>query len=205
MDVAIRGRIGAGEPGAGSVRETHGAPDRIDGVTTRMFLAVRPDQATRTALLALPRPHEPGVRWVPPEQWHVTLRFWPHGDPAEVVTAMDSIADHLTVMTPVTAELGPVVSRLGRNAVVVPVSGVDGLAELVRSATAHVPPPMDPRPFTGHLTLARLRHRAACGVAGHPVQATFPVTEVELVESELRQDGAVHGAIDRWRVGGPVG
>jgi 2'-5' RNA ligase len=158
----------------------------------RLFVAALPDDVTRAALAALPRPEEPGVRWVPPEQWHVTLRFLGDADPVAVARALDAHR-----LPRATAELGPVVSRFGRSTVVLPVAGLDELAAAVRAATAEIGPPPDPRPFTGHLTLARLRHRAACGVAGTRCRARFEVHEVVLVDSELRPEGAVHRTVHR--------
>jgi 2'-5' RNA ligase len=79
---------------------------------------------------------------------------------------------------------------LGRSTVVVPVAGLDQLAAATIEATAEVGVPPDPRPFTGHLTIARLKGRAACGVAGQPFRATFPVREIHLVRSHLDSSGA---------------
>jgi 2'-5' RNA ligase len=132
------------------------------------------------------------VRWVPPEQWHVTLRFLGDTDREAVAHALEA-----SPLPRATAELGPVVSRFGRSTVVLPVAGLDELAAAVRAATAHVGPPPDPRPFAGHLTLARLRHRAACGVAGSRLRAAFDVLEVVLVDSELRPEGAIHRVVHR--------
>jgi 2'-5' RNA ligase len=162
---------------------------------TRAFLAVRPSDPVRDALHRLPRLVEPGVRWVPPAQWHITLRFWPDADPAELMARLAGIE-----LPAATAVLGPVVSRLGRSTVVVPVSGLDQLADAVRASTADLPPPPDQRGFTGHLTLARVRDRAACGVAGARFSAIFAVHEIELVTSVLSQSGAQHQTVARWPV-----
>ncbi len=159
---------------------------------TRLFVAALPDDPVRAALSALPRPLEPGVRWVPPEQWHVTLRFFGDAEPAPVIEVLDRHQ-----WPGATAVLGPVVSRLGRSTVVVPVRGLDELARRVGDATAGIGLPPDPRPFAGHLTLARLRHRAACGVAGAGIRARFEVHELVLVESELHPDGAIHRVLHR--------
>lgn len=158
----------------------------------RLFVAVRPDDETCRVLdevLGVPRPSVDGVRWVPPDQWHVTLRFWADADPAPIIDALD------TVQFPtVSVMLGPVISRLGRTAVVVPAAGAEPLAEMVASAIGVA----DPRPFNGHLTVARLRHRAACGIAGGRLTSTFIVSVVELVRSELSSSGAIHTSVARW-------
>ena len=162
----------------------------------RLFLAVWPPAAVLERLTALPRPDQAGVRWVPPENLHLTLRFLGDADP-------DAVDAHLAGAHLPAAEvtLGPVVSRLGRNVVVVPAAGLDELAHAVREATASIGRPPDPRPFAGHLTLARLKHRAACGVAGTPFHATFSVTGVALVESLPAGHGVGYTTLGRYVVG----
>jgi 2'-5' RNA ligase len=142
----------------------------------------------------LPRPAEAGVRWVPRDQWHVTLRFI--GD-AVVADVDDALVDGLRAWRdpPPEVELGPRVARLGRSVICVPAAGLDELAALATGATAALGAPADPRRFQGHLTLARLRHRGACRLAGQAVQARFSVREVELVRSTLGRNGARHEVV----------
>ena len=166
---------------------------------SRLFLAARPDDATVAALEALDRHPAPGVRWVPPEQWHITLRFWADADPETVIEAIDAGPEHDNARSfaAPTITLGPVVSRMGPSTVVLPAHGVDELARTVRELTAEIPP-RESRPFQGHLTLARLRHRAACGVAGERFSATFIPENLDLVESELTPSGARHRVFASW-------
>ena len=42
---------------------------------TRLFVALWPAEDAIAELRALPRKDQLGVRFVPPENWHVTLRF----------------------------------------------------------------------------------------------------------------------------------
>ena len=100
-----------------------------------------------------------------------------------------------------TAVLGPTVRRLGPSALVVPVAGLDGLAAAIGEATADVGLPPGPRSFNGHLTLARLRRRATCGLTGAPIEAEFHVAEIVLVRSDLSHDGAAYEVIGRWPTG----
>ncbi|HEX9257925.1 MAG TPA: 2'-5' RNA ligase family protein [Acidimicrobiales bacterium] len=74
--------------------------------------------------------------------------------------------------------------RLGRDAVVVPVHGLDLLAEAVRGAMAARGFVAEERPFHGHLTLARLRGAKTCGLA-EEISDRWPVTSVSLVRSHL--------------------
>ena len=142
---------------------------------SRLFVAAAlPDDVRAELAARLPRPVEAGVRWVPEHQWHVTLRFLGEADEDAAIEALGHLDGRAA-----TAVLGPTVSRLGRDVVCLPVVGLDDLAAAVSSATAEVGEPPG-RPFVGHLTLARLRHRAACGVTGTPFSLHHPVDEVVL-------------------------
>lgn len=152
----------------------------------RLFVAAYPPAEVVALVHTVPRPDEPGVRWVPAEHWHVTLRFI--GD-APVGTVQARLA--AAVLPAATLRLGPVVSRLGRDSVVVPVLGAERLAAAVTAATHGLGRRAD-HPFNGHLTLGRLRHRAACGVTGHRLDASFTVERVVLVRSTLTSEGAHH-------------
>jgi 2'-5' RNA ligase len=167
----------------------------------RLFVAVRPPPVVLDQLDALPRPAGPGVRWVPPAQWHVTVRFLGEADEEPVAAALERASLVLTGRSAPVATLGPRVSRLGRQVICVPVGGLSALAEVVNGATTGLGAAADPGPFRGHLTLGRLKHRGACGLAGHPVEARFAVTELELVRSVLGHDGARHEVVRTVRVG----
>jgi 2'-5' RNA ligase len=162
----------------------------VDG-RARLFVAAWPPDAVLDAIAALDRPAEPGVRYTTRDQWHVTLRFLGSCDLDGARAAFARIEGDVA-----TADLGPAVSRLGRSVVVVPVRGLDALAASVVAATAAIGEPPDPRPFTGHLTIARLRDRPACRVAGQLVRGSFPVTEVHLVRSDLHPQGARYVTIE---------
>ena len=89
----------------------------------------------------------------------------------------------------------------------VPVSGLDAVATAVVRATQKVGKPPEPRPFTGHLTLARARDRRRGvdmrALVGTPVAATWPVTEVCLVESHLSSKGANYEVVETVSLGEP--
>ena len=162
----------------------------------RLFLAVWPPSVIVERLTSVPRPEQPGVRWVPTENLHLTLRFLGEADPDAVGSALGDLDLPAAEVT-----LGPAISRLGRSIVVIPAAGLDRLAGVVSDATASIGRPPDPRPFAGHLTLARLKHRAACGVAGTPFHATFDVTEVALVERTPAGRGVRYRTLSRYVVG----
>ncbi len=177
-------------------------------------MAVRPSDEARSVIEALGHRDDPGVRWVPDDQWHVTLRFWPEAS----IQAVRALVDGVAAVRPpgfssATARLGPQVERLGPSAIVIPVSGLDLLAAAVSTATeltvttdradsassvgSHGRPP-----FRGHLTLGRFRGRprrgASTSLLGAPIDCSFPVHEIELVHSELTPSGAIHHVIATW-------
>jgi RNA 2',3'-cyclic 3'-phosphodiesterase len=164
---------------------------------SRLFIGVYPPAEVAQVIRELPHPVMSGVRWVPEHQWHITLRFFGNADEPDALAAFAAIGDHPGV----TAEMGPYVSRLGRDVVCIPVRGIESLAASVARATADVGEPPDPRPFAGHLTLARLRGRGTCGVAGERFNQAFRVSELALVRSTLSSSGAEHETIATRPVG----
>lgn len=148
----------------------------------RLFVTAWPDDATIDRLRRVPHPEERGVRWVPPHQWHITLRFLGTCRRDEVLARLAA-----ATLPRSSARLGPAVDWLGPQ-LVVPVTGVDELAGEVHRATEGIGDPPWPR-FRGHLTIARTRRSATSAVLGHPVSGSFEVTEVALVRSDLTSDG----------------
>jgi 2'-5' RNA ligase len=155
-----------------------------------LFIAALLPDDVLDLLASLPRPQEPGVRYTRRDQWHVTLRFL---GSCEIDAAREAF-DRINASA-ATGALGPAVSRLGRSVVVVPIAGLEPLAASVAAVTAAVGEPPDPRPFTGHVTVARLKGRPACRIAGHPVRASFAVRELHLVRSDTHADGAVYQTV----------
>jgi RNA 2',3'-cyclic 3'-phosphodiesterase len=160
--------------------------------TARLFVAVWPPDEVLDLLERLPRTEQPGVRWTTRNQWHVTLRFLGEADPDEVSAALKPLGPRLA---PVDVSLGPQVGRLGRGILMLPVAGLDEVAAAVVRATARLGQPPEPRPFLGHVTLARLRERAACGLTDRVVRATWTASAIALVESRLHPTGARYSTV----------
>lgn len=161
---------------------------------TRLFVAAWPSDRVLDRLNDLERPRDQGVRWLPAANLHVTLRFL--GDAAidEVAAALDSVP-----LPASTATIGPAIDVLAERSLVLPVSGVDDLAGVVRSATRGMGTERERRRFVGHLTLARLARGARpARSAGTLFQASFEVTEVDLVASTLTETGAVYETVATW-------
>jgi 2'-5' RNA ligase len=162
----------------------------------RLFVAVWPTDEVVEALTALRRKDQRGVRFVPPEKWHITLQFLGEAEPDAAIAALDG-----AVLPRSTARLGPGVDALSSRSLIVPVAGVDQLAAVVRDHTEHVGQ-HEPRRFVGHLTLARLKpHADMPTTLGAFVRAEFEVEEVALVQSRLDPDGARYTTLHTWPTG----
>lgn len=164
---------------------------------SRLFVAIWPPDHVIETLRELPRKDQRGVRFVPPENWHITLRFLGECRIDEASEAVDE-----AVFEPARARLGPAVDLLGTRAVVVPVGGLDDLAAAVDTVTGDLGDVRRPRRFVGHLTLARVkRHHRVGKIVGLACDAEFDVAEVALVESRLHPSGARYETIATWPVG----
>ena len=162
----------------------------------RLFVAVSPPATVLDRVAALDRPEVAGVRWTDRGQWHGTLRFLGRVD--DVAVAVEALAG--VRAAPAVASLGPAVGRFGQRVLHVPVSGLDAVAAAVVAATAHVGEPPEERPFAGHLTLARVTGREKVdlrALAGQPVDGTWAVDDVCLVESHLSPKGARYETVAR--------
>jgi 2'-5' RNA ligase len=157
---------------------------------SRLFVAVWPSAQACDHVRALPRDGWTGVRWIPEENWHVTLAFVGEARVDAVVAALTSAALP-TARVGVTSHL----TLLGRNSLVVAVTGVDALARAVRLATL---PGGGDQPFRGHLTIGRsIGKRPITGTsspAGGP-SVEFDATQVDLVTSTLSSQGARYDTV----------
>lgn len=173
----------------------------------RLFVAVWPSPEARDVLAGLPHLDHPAVRWVPADQLHVTLRFL--GEVAD--DAIDDVGDALRAVAstraPRRVALGPSTARLGRGVLMVPVHGLDDLGRAVTEAGASFGSPPPDRPFVGHLTLARGRHRQPipAHLVGQRVEASWPVGQLTLVRSRLGSGGAHYEVMVTAGLGGGPG
>jgi 2'-5' RNA ligase len=143
------------------------------------------------------------IHWSPPANLHVTLKFigeFPEARLAELKTALAAIAGH-----------GPVAVHL-RNVGFFPNAraprtfwcGLDApklasLAADIDQATAALDIPQESRPFSPHLTLARIKDRVDLNGLGRAISGLpsidfgeFEASSFFLYESQLRPSGSVY-------------
>lgn len=170
----------------------------------RAFLAVVPSDEALDDLEGRVRPLRAGaprLRWLPRRQWHFTLQFLgPVEDPETLLDAVGAAV----------ARLPPFPLRLGgggafpsaRRAAVLWV-GVDEpgplvtLAEAVQASTAALGHPPGDRRYHAHVTVARAVRPRPVTALVRRLEAAAPgpawtVTDLALVESDTRPDGAVY-------------
>jgi 2'-5' RNA ligase len=159
-----------------------------------LFVAIWPPKELLDRLADLERPRDPGVRWVPQENLHITLRFLGDADVDEVGERLDA-----ALLPMATAALGPALDLRAERSIVLPVTGVDDLAEVVERAVRGVGTANERRRFVGHLTLARLAKQARPGRSvGRLFDASFEVDEIALVASTLTDRGSIYETVDTW-------
>ena len=98
-----------------------------------------------------------------------------------------------------TAVLGPALDLRAERSIMLPVAGVEDLAEIVEQAMRGVGTANERRRFVGHLTLARLAKRARPDRSvGRLFEASFEVDEIALVASTLADGGSVYETVETW-------
>lgn len=181
--------------------------------THRIFVAVPLDAVLRDAVVALERRLEATglrLRWVKPENLHFTLRFLGHISDAEldrVRRATREAAGRIRTFTISLAGLGAFPSP--RRPQVVWVGAEEG-ADHLQALAAHLDDalarerfPREPRGFTPHLTLARVREPRLRGDLGR-VLGQFEAEEVGeqevravvVMESLLRPQGPIYTPVE---------
>jgi len=187
-------------------------------VNRRLFVALEPPEAVRrrVAALAVELRRAAGraaedVRWVPPENVHLTLQFLgavPQERVADVEAAVRAAAGQVR---PLSLEVRGAGGFPNARRPRVLWAGLEGdtapLAELVRDLGRRLAPlgfPPEERPFSAHLTLGRARDtRGAPGLAGalaHAAEAAptpWRAAEIVIVESHLSPRGPRYEALAR--------
>ncbi len=148
------------------------------------------------------------LRWVKPENIHITLKFLgetPAERQPQIEDALRAAAEGVAPHELTLGALGKFGGRQNPRVLWVDVRGdVDALKALQKRVDGKIAPlgfPADERPFAAHLTLARVPQDLAKKVARPLTEAIvavkvpdppIPVREVVLMRSELRPNGPVY-------------
>ena len=172
----------------------------------RLFVAFRPDAATRAGLLGL-MAGVPGARWQDDDQLHCTLRFIGEVDrhQAEDIAALLGHIRHpamqLSLGAPGTFDRAGRIDSLWVS--VHPRDRVKALHDKIDRALVRAGIPPEQRAFLPHVTLARFSRTSApppdiASSLPPPPGTAFPVTSFALYESHLGSEGAIYETIARY-------
>jgi 2'-5' RNA ligase len=190
----------------------------------RAFIAVELTDDLRRALRSMQRqlqtaPGASAVRWVAPENIHLTLKFLGNMDAARVTELSAALQTAVAGAAPFTLALrglGCFPNTRRPNVIWVGVEGAVGevaaLAVRIEQAAAALGYPLEDRPFSPHLTVGRIKREARSddrAVIGRAVES-FPATElgvlraedVRLIKSDLRPDGPLYTTLATAPLGG---
>lgn len=185
------------------------------GAAIRAFIAIELDDAARRAAAKVARalregPEGDRVRWVRPENLHVTLRFLGDVESARVPSLARDLREALAELHGFQMQLGRVgvfpSSRRPRVVAidVAPGERLEQLAEAVERVVVKAGLEPEKRRFRPHLTLGRASGRTLPPVTA-PVTVggeSLLVDEIVLFRSELKRSGAIHTPLERIALGG---
>lgn len=175
----------------------------------RLFVAIRPPETVRSALLAV-MGGVSGARWQTDEQIHLTLRFIGEVDrhaARDVHAALGAI--HSVGFEIALSGIGTFDRRGQAETVwagVTPHEPLKALHNKVDQALARVGIEADRRVFLPHVTLARLNRssgpvRNFLELWGGFSSAPFRVDRFALYESRLTPEGAVYSVVEEYALG----
>ena len=178
----------------------------------RAFLALEVPAAVKMQIASaqeILRRELPRARWTRPDGWHLTLKFLGEVAPPELDELTTALAPRLRGIGEVNVRLGgtgffpskerPRVAWVGGAA-----DGAESVVAEVERAAGAAGFPRERRPWSIHLTQARLKARWPSAAVDRFLEwgetldlEAFDCREVVLFESDLQPGGAVYTALER--------
>lgn len=180
----------------------------------RLFVAIDLDSALVRELESI-QYGLPGVRWTPPEQLHLTLRFIPEASDSALEDLAERLGDiEFAPFELRTGGLGLFLRRQVADILWYGVQSSPELLELQRSVDGtarEIGLAGEKRRFEPHVTLARLKDATPARLEEYlelhrnlPERRTS-IAEFGLYSSVLRPDGAVHRLLAAYPATGAAG
>jgi len=191
----------------------------------RSFIAIELPEGLKVELIQLQGRLKLGeqswVKWVDPNSIHLTLKFLGNiavGRINEIIRAMEEAVLGISPFHLEVRELGAFPNFKRVQVAWVGVGGeVDKLVQLQQRIDSNLAPlgfAIETRPFTAHLTLARLRDRASPDerqrfgqlIAGARFESayTIKVDAVSLMKSQLTREGAIYSRLSSVGLNKPL-
>ena len=170
----------------------------------RLFLALTPESEDALALWEsweIFRLSSPRIRWMGPDQFHMTLLFF--GDREEedislIADQMDRAADSFRFPSVQTAGPGQFPPGDHPRVFVETLEDASGTLDALQSALYQglkADFPLESRKFRPHITMARLRRYSGHLQFHKRPSFRFPLKQMILYESVLHRDGAVYSPV----------
>lgn len=187
--------------------------------TTRAFIAVDLPASVKSAftetISQLGRANLHGVRPINPNSLHLTVKFLGSVPVNKIPEVVNAVSEVIRLTNPFDLEIGPIgifpSERFPRTISVCFTSDLNPIIQMYRrvdEAVANLGFIKEQRPFTPHLTLARLRNgtgndirRSAIKIANkywHASGLHFQVNSVSFIKSTLSSSGAWYETIEKF-------
>ena len=172
----------------------------------RLFVALRLPPSVRRALTEW-RVEIPGVRWTPPEQLHLTLRFIGSTNPSPVKAALLKVISPPVTVSFERVRLFPRSSAprvLAATVMITP--ELQSLHARIETALEQAGIDREGRPFRPHVTLARCKDpdlvklKPLLRAIALPASA-YEINTLHLFESRLHPEGARHTVLESYLLG----
>jgi 2'-5' RNA ligase len=174
----------------------------------RLFIAIEPDEAAIRHLQRMQNALRDliNARWTPAEQLHLTLKFLgdtPDERILELLNALQTV--HLT--DPIRLQISGIVCFPSHGSVRIIAAAMEdeenrcaALAAEIDKVCRTVGYPLEPRRWTPHITLARVKERTPPEMRQRIAAVTFPAREFTvdqfvLKESRLNNRGASYSTL----------
>jgi 2'-5' RNA ligase len=172
----------------------------------RIFVALALDDAMKDALANIQRrlrPHIPDAKWVEPENIHLTLKFLGEIEEKmlkDVVVCCENVADSHQPFLISLSEIGGFPSLSYPRVIWIGIADgkeeVSLLAEELDRSLAKAGFPKEKRPFTPHLTLARIKRERKVSVSKiEPVSERMEVRSIQIIQSTLTPKGPIYRVV----------
>jgi 2'-5' RNA ligase len=164
-------------------------------------------------------PGGPSARFVQPDNIHLTLKFLGDVDETRLPAVCQAVAAVAQRYQPLELLLGALGCFPNARRPRVVWVAIDSSERRLEQIAAELDDGMhtlgfarEARPFTAHLTLARIKDRAdprqaaelgQCAAAFAPLQGAMTAAEVAVIKSELRPQGPLYTDLCRARLGAP--
>ncbi len=137
-----------------------------------------------------------GIKWVEPENLHLTLHFFGDLNEKQIALAeegIEEITKRVESFSMTTGDFGCFPNEQEPHVFFAAVKDAETIHKLIGELEVmlqNLGYKVDARPWQAHLTLGRIKDWSRCKITGVKIpQMDFTVKSIELMESELTPDG----------------